>query len=185
MTVLVGGMRALGANTDASKVGEFAPAVEELDTGFVDESIADMFAPFERESGEDPNRLHAELQRTMSSLVGIFREQEDLEQAIERIEGYKERWQGLRVTGPRRFNPGWDLVFELRSMLVVSEAIARSALEREESRGAHSRLDFVGIHEAWDTVNVTTSRDGQGMSVRRTPVAELPPELAEHVVKQG
>jgi succinate dehydrogenase / fumarate reductase flavoprotein subunit len=180
--LLVFGRRAGEA---AAAAAAAAPAVEELDTGFVDESIADMFAPFERESGEDPNRLHAELQRTMSSLVGIFREQEDLEQAIERIEGYKERWQGLRVTGPRRFNPGWDLVFELRSMLVVSEAIARSALEREESRGAHSRLDFVGIHEAWDTVNVTPSRDGQGMSVRRTPVAELPPELAEHVVKQG
>jgi succinate dehydrogenase / fumarate reductase flavoprotein subunit len=161
------------------------PAVEALDPAFVEESVEAMFAAFERDTGEDPNRLHADLQATMSSLVGIFREAGDLDQAIARIEGFKERWRGLRVTGPRRFNPAWDLVFELRSMLVVSEAIARSALEREESRGAHSRLDFVGMRDGWDTVNVTTRRDGEAMSVSRTPVVELPRELAAHVAAQG
>ena len=70
-------------------------------------------------------------------------------------------------------------------MLTVSEAIARSALEREESRGAHSRLDFVGARDEWDVVNVTTSRDGDGMSVRRTPVVEMPAELAEYVAVKG
>ena len=158
---------------------------EELDSRFVDESIAAMHEPFERASGEDPNRLHEELQATMSSLVGIFREEGDLRQAIDRIEGYKERWHGLRVTGPRRFNPAWDLYFELRSMLTVSEAIARSALEREESRGAHSRLDFPASSEEWDKVNVAVSRDGEGMDARTTPVVELPAELAEYIVAKG
>ena len=59
-----------------------------------------------------------------------------------------------RLPGKIIFPPGKphavvDLVFELRNMLVVSEAIARSALERQESRGAHSRLDFVGQQEGW------------------------------------
>jgi succinate dehydrogenase / fumarate reductase flavoprotein subunit len=180
--LLVFGRRAGEA---ASAAAASAELVEELDATFVDESITAMFAPFERESGEDPNRLHEELQATMSSLVGIFRLESDLTEAIERIEGYKERWHGLRVTGPRRFNPGWDLVFELRNMLVVAEAIARSALEREESRGAHSRLDHVGMRDAWDVVNVTTSRDGDDMSIRQTPVAELPGELAELFGKKG
>jgi len=151
----------------------------------VEESVEAMYAPFERAGGEDPNRLHEELQATMSSLVGIFRLESDLERAIHRIEGYKERWAGLRVTGPRRFNPAWDLVFELRNMLTVSEAIARSALERQESRGAHSRLDYVGTREEWDVVNVTTSREGDAMSVRRTPIVELPDELREHLAKKG
>jgi len=182
--LLVFGRRA-GEAAAAAAAAASAEPVEELDADFVDESIAAMFAPFERESGEDPNRLHEELQATMSSLVGIFRLESDLTAAIERIEGYKERWHGLRVTGPRRFNPGWDLVFELRNMLVVAEAIARSALEREESRGAHSRLDHVGMRDGWDVVNVTTMRDGDAMSIRRTPVAELPHDLAEYVGKKG
>ena len=180
--LLVFGRRAGEAAAAAAATTD---AVEELDQDFVDESVAAMFAPFERESGEDPNRLHEELQATMSSLVGIFRLESDLTEAIERIEGYKQRWHDLRVTGPRRFNPGWDLVFELRNMLVVSEAIARSALERQESRGAHSRLDYVGARDEWDVVNVTTQREGETMAVERRPVVELPAELAEHLEKKG
>jgi succinate dehydrogenase / fumarate reductase flavoprotein subunit len=176
--LLVFGRRAGEAAAEAAAQ---RPAVDELASDFVDESIEAMFEPFERESGEDPNRLHEELQATMSSLVGIFRVESDLKEAIERIEGYKERWHGLRVTGPRRFNPAWDLVFELRSMLTVSEAIARSALEREESRGAHSRLDFVGSRDEWDKVNVTSYRDGGSVKVEQKPVVELTEELAAHV----
>ncbi len=164
--LLVFGRRAGEAASEAVVRTE---AVEELSAGFVEESIEAMHAPFERTSGEDPNRLHEELQATMSSLVGIFRVEADLKKAIDRIEGYKQRWQGLRVVGPRRFNPAWDLVFELRNMLTVSEAIARSALERTESRGAHSRLDHVGMSDEWDVVNVATRREGDLMSVRTDP----------------
>jgi succinate dehydrogenase / fumarate reductase flavoprotein subunit len=180
--LLVFGRRAGEA---ASEAAAGTTTMPEFDQDFIDESVEAMFVPFERDSGEDPNVLHAELQETMSSLVGIFRVESDLEQALERIEGYKARWDGLRVTGPRRFNPAWDLVFELRNMLVVSEAIARSALERQESRGAHSRLDFVGQQEGWDQVNVHTRRDGDGMVVEQRPIVELPLELAQHIEKKA
>ena len=180
--LLVFGRRAGEAASEAAAAITVAP---EFDQDFIDGSVEAMFAPFERESGEDPNVLHAELQETMSSLVGIFRVESDLERALERIEGYKARWDGLRVTGPRRFNPAWDLVFELRNMLIVSEAIARSALERQESRGAHSRLDFVGQQEGWDEVNVHTQRDGDGMVVEQRPVVDLPSELAQHIEKKA
>jgi len=180
--LLVFGRRAGEA---ASEAAASAPAVGELSSDFIDESIEAMYAPFERDSGEDPNRLHAELQATMSSLVGIFRVESDLIQAIKRIEGYKERWHGLKVQGPRRFNPAWDLVFELRNMLTVSEAIARSALERTESRGAHSRLDHVGMRDEWSAVNVATRREDEAMSVRQTPVVELPDELATYLEKKS
>jgi succinate dehydrogenase / fumarate reductase flavoprotein subunit len=172
---------AAAASEAAAETGEVA----ELDPDFVAESVAAMYAPFERTSGEDPNRLHEELQRTMSSLVGIFRVEHDLLEAIDRLQGYKERWHGLRITGPRRFNPGWDLVFELRNMLTVSEVIARSALERQESRGAHSRLDYPGAQPEWDVVNVAVIRDGDGMSVRETPVVEMRDDLRELVSAKG
>ena len=146
--LLVFGRRAGEAAAEAT--AEAAP-IEELPADFVAESLEALAAPFERPSGEDPNRLNEDLQATMSSLVGIFRIEADLQEAIGRIERYKERWQGLRVTGPRRFNPTWDLVFSLRNMLTVSEAIARSALERTESRGAHSRLDHEGMREEWNS----------------------------------
>jgi succinate dehydrogenase / fumarate reductase flavoprotein subunit len=180
--LLVFGRRAGEA---ASAAAASAPALDELSTDFIDESIEAMYAPFERDSGEDPNRLHQELQATMSSLVGIFRVESDLKAAIKRIEGYKERWHGLKVQGPRRFNPAWDLVFELRNMLTVSEAIARSALERTESRGAHSRLDHVGMCDEWSVVNVATRREGEAMSVRKTPAVELPDELATYLDKKS
>ena len=85
------------------------------------------------------------------------------------------------MTGPRRFNPGWDLVFELRNMLAVSEAIARSALERTESRGAHSRLDFTGMQPEWDVVNVAVGRADGAMVVRQTPTRDFPAELRQYV----
>jgi succinate dehydrogenase / fumarate reductase flavoprotein subunit len=181
--LLVFGRRA--GEAAAAAAASTTKAADPLEAAFVDESVEAMFAPFERESGEDPNGLHAELQETMSSLVGIFRVEADLKEALERIEGYKARWADLRVTGPRRFNPAWDLVFELRNMLVVSEAIARSALEREESRGAHSRLDFAGAQEGWDQVNVTTVREGESMKVEQRSVVELPAELAQHIEIKG
>ena len=136
-----------------------------------------MAAPFERQVGEDPNRLHEDLKATMQELVGIFRTAADLEAAIARIEAFKDRWHDLKVSGPRSFNPAWDLVFETRNMLAVSEAIARSALERTESRGAHSRLDHEGPDAAWDAVNVAVQRDGEVMALERTPTVELADDL--------
>ena len=179
--LLVFGRRAGEAAVEATAAGARTrgpPA--DLPSDFVDESLAAMALPFERR-GEDPNRLHADLKETMSSLVGIFRTEADLRTAIARLEGYKERWHGLAVTGPRRFNPGWDLVFELRNMLAVSEAIARSALERTESRGAHSRLDFVGMRPEWDVVNVTVGRDGRRHDRPAGPHPRLPAELRQYV----
>jgi succinate dehydrogenase / fumarate reductase flavoprotein subunit len=149
----------------------------ELPADFVGESVGALVEPFERAGSEDPNRLHRDLQVTMSSLVGIFRTADDLGAAISRLEALAERWQRLAVSGPRRFNPAWDLVFELRNMLTVSEAIARSALERTESRGAHSRLDHVGMRPEWDGVNVAVRREAGQMTVRRSPTVPMADEL--------
>ena len=80
----------------------------------------------------------------MQDLVGIIRTEEELTESLARIEELKERAKHLAVEGHRQYNPGWHLAMDLRNMLIVSECIAKAALERQESRGGHTRDDFPG-----------------------------------------
>jgi succinate dehydrogenase / fumarate reductase, flavoprotein subunit len=77
------------------------------------------------------------------------------------------------------FNPGWHMAIELKSMLTVSEAVTRSALVREESRGAHSRIDFPDLSPEWGKKNNTIWRDGNEMGLRQQELPEMPPELKQ------
>ena len=131
-------------------------------------------APLGRADGEDPYAIQRDLQDTMQRLVGIFREETDLSEAVRRIGELRARLAGVRVVGDRAYNPGWNLVFELDHLLTISEAIARSARLRTESRGAHSRIDFPGTDDAsWGDVNSVVSRATDGsMAVGTRP---LPP----------
>jgi succinate dehydrogenase / fumarate reductase flavoprotein subunit len=180
--LLVFGQRAGAAAAESALADATTPS---LAPDFLAESAAMLEAPYQGSGGEDPNRLHERLKDTMQNLVGIFREEADLEAAIAEIEALKARWHGVRVQGPRSFNPAWDLVFELRNMLLVSEAIARSALLRTESRGAHSRLDHAATSGDWDRVNVAVRRNGEVMDVALTPTVEMAEDLRELVAAKG
>jgi succinate dehydrogenase flavoprotein subunit len=151
-----------------------APAVSDAE---VDAEIRDLLAPFDRSSGESPYEVHAALHECMGKNVGIFRVHEDLELALRELEGLKGRAAKVRVTGSRVYNPGWHLARDLRNLLIVSEAITRSALLRKESRGAHSRLDFTGMDEALGQVNMCVTRTAAGMRVAPTPLPPMPAEL--------
>jgi succinate dehydrogenase / fumarate reductase flavoprotein subunit len=82
------------------------------------------------------------------------------------------------------FNPGWHLAQDLTSMLIVSEAVTRSALAREESRGAHSRIDHPDLDATWGTLNNAIVRDGSAMTLRQSPVPQLPEELKQLVAEE-
>jgi len=151
-----------------------APRVPDAE---VQAEIRDLLAPFERGSGESPYDVHGALQECMGKYVGIFRDQEDLEIAVRKLAELRERASRVRVTGSRVFNPGWHLARDLRNLLVVSEAIACSALLRKESRGAHSRLDFPNPDAALGKVNMCVTRGPDGMKVAPTPLPEMPAEL--------
>src|SRR3954468_16527532 len=132
-----------GQRTGAAAAA-FAASQDELphvDPVMVQQAIAELAAPLARAHGEDPYALQRELQDVMQRLVGIFREDAVLAEAIAQLTDLRERWGAVRATGGRTYNPGWNLVFELGHLLTISEAIARSARARTESRGAHSRLD--------------------------------------------
>ncbi|HET6204129.1 MAG TPA: fumarate reductase/succinate dehydrogenase flavoprotein subunit [Planctomycetota bacterium] len=170
--LLVFGCRA-GAGAAARAAKSTAPS---MDDGQVEAAARELLRPFENE-GEDPYAVHRDLQETMQARVGIFRTEADLEAAIGALEGLRARAARVKVAGSRLFNPGWHLAFDLRNMIDVSEMVARAALERRESRGAHSRLDHPKADPAHGKVNVCVRRRGAGMEVGRTALPEMPAEL--------
>ena len=168
------------AGLEASAFAAKSPAGG-IDSGQIAEAEHDMLAPFERGDGENPYTVHRDLQNVMQNLVGIFRTEEDLTTALAELEKLKQRATRLRVEGSRLFNPGWHLARDLKCMLIVSEAVARSALARKESRGAHSRIDCPNPDEQWGKQNNVISREGDQMKLRQIPVKEMPDELRELV----
>jgi succinate dehydrogenase / fumarate reductase, flavoprotein subunit len=145
----------------------------------IDEAARQLLAPFERAAGENPYTIHTDLQEMLQSLVGIFRTAEDLKRALGDIEKFKARASLMRVEGSRMFNPGWHLSRDLQCMLTVAQAVATSALARQESRGAHSRIDFPKTEDAWGKKNLIIAKNGDAMSLSEIPVREMPDDLKQ------
>jgi succinate dehydrogenase / fumarate reductase flavoprotein subunit len=146
----------------------------------IEAAIETALAPLARgDAGENPYTLHADLQAVMGDLVGIIRRQGELEESLTRLAELKERVEKVGVIGGRRYNPGWHLALDLRNMLIVSECTAKAALEREESRGGHTREDFPGMNPQWRLVNLVCSYDGEDVRLERKPVPTMRPELLE------
>ena len=171
--LLVFGKRAGKAAADYAK--SVQPGA--LDSAQLQDAEREMLAPFERSQGEFPYEIHRDLQDFMQSLVGIFRTEGDLQKALGELEKLKPRLDRMRADGSRMFNPGWHLTRDLRSMVLIAEAVTRSALARRESRGAHSRIDYPNFDEAWGTQNnIIANQNGQ-MILQQRPVPEMPAEL--------
>ncbi|MFN0110505.1 MAG: FAD-binding protein [Blastocatellia bacterium] len=147
----------------------------------IEAAAREMLEPFERTSGESPYDVHRDLQESMQDLVGIFRNQEDMTKGLDNIEQFKERAKKVRVDGSRMFNPGWHLEHDLKNMLIVSEAVALSARERKESRGAHARVDFEKLDDAvWGKQhNIIKRNDDGSLNLSQRPLMEMPEELKQ------
>jgi succinate dehydrogenase / fumarate reductase, flavoprotein subunit len=174
--LLVFGQRTGAAAAAAARRRQDLPYVDPV---LVRDAARELAAPLEQGSGEDPYALQRDLQDVMQRLVGIFRVEADLQEATTELAKLKARYPAVAVRGGRIFNPGWNLVFELRNLLVVSEAITRSALQRTESRGAHSRIDHPETdQERWGGRNSVVRRKADGtMDVTTTTLPEMPDEL--------
>jgi succinate dehydrogenase / fumarate reductase flavoprotein subunit len=137
-------------------------------------------APFDRRSGENAFTIQHELQEMMFSLVGIIRTGKEMTQALKDIATLKKRAEAVSVEGGRAYNPGWHTALDLRSMLQVSEAIARAALERTESRGGHTRDDYPKTDPKWGTVNLIVTETPQGaVKITRKALPKMPADLAK------
>ncbi|MCX4527864.1 MULTISPECIES: fumarate reductase/succinate dehydrogenase flavoprotein subunit [unclassified Streptomyces] len=149
--LLVFGRRAgLHAARYATSAGR--PAVSQTE---IDAAAQEALAPFHAAEGaENPYTLHQELQTTMNDLVGIIRREGEMAEALEKLAALRVRAARAGVEGHRQFNPGWHLALDLRNMLLVSECVARAALERTESRGGHTREDCPSMERDWRPVNL-------------------------------
>ncbi|MGW2462867.1 fumarate reductase/succinate dehydrogenase flavoprotein subunit [Streptomyces sp. NPDC001761] len=156
--LLVFGRRAGWHAADyARALADRRPRVDDAQVGTASaEALRPFSAGAEGEAGppENPYTLHQELQQTMNDLVGIIRREGEMEQALHRLAELRTRARRAGVEGHRQFNPGWHLALDLRNMLLVSECVARAALERTESRGGHTREDHPRMDRAWRNVNL-------------------------------
>ncbi|MFJ9665574.1 fumarate reductase/succinate dehydrogenase flavoprotein subunit [Streptomyces sp. NPDC101219] len=160
--LLVFGRRA-GLHAAAYAAGEGGGRRPRVDDPQIDTAAAEALRPFSAESEdgegddgppENPYTLHQELQQTMNDLVGIIRRDHEMRQALEKLAELRVRARRAGVEGHRQFNPGWHLALDLRNMLLVSECVARAALERTESRGGHTREDHAAMDRVWRNVNL-------------------------------
>src|SRR5256886_15509819 len=136
-----------------------------------------MLEPFTRTGGENPYAIQADLQETMQNLVGLIRTEQELREALKRIESFKHRAARTHVDGGRTYNPGWHTALDLASLLTVAECCTLAALERRESRGGHTRDDHPYTDDSWGTVNVAVRlRNGQ-LQISREPLPQMPAEL--------
>ena len=138
-----------------------------------------MIAPFANNGAESPYAVHRDLQEVMQNLVGIYRTEEDLEKALVELQKLQSRAERAGVEGSRLYNPGWHLACDLKSMLMVSEAVTRSALARTESRGAHSRIDYPNLDATWGKKHNVIVQEAGTMKCHESHIEETPRELQE------
>jgi succinate dehydrogenase / fumarate reductase flavoprotein subunit len=156
-----------------------------VDPATVEATSRTALAPFGRSGGEQPYQVQHELQGVMQNMVGIVRREEDLRDALDRLAALRERAGSVGVTGNREYNPGWHTALDLPNLLTVSEAIARAALERRESRGGHFRDDYPEKDPAAAGYNILVSRSAEGaMQLTRQPVTPIPVELQQIIEEQ-
>jgi succinate dehydrogenase / fumarate reductase, flavoprotein subunit len=143
----------------------------------VDDAARIALEPFNRTGGVPPYEVQSKLQDMMQDLVGIVRREAEMERALVSLRELNDLASKVLVPGNREYNPGWHTAIDLRNLLTVSEAIARSAIERKESRGAHFRDDYPNKDEQAAKFNLVVRKAPDGsMSLTREP---LPPMTAE------
>jgi succinate dehydrogenase / fumarate reductase, flavoprotein subunit len=135
--------------------------------------------PLNRPEGINPYMVTEHLQKVMDRYVNIVRERQELETALVELESIKREIAGVKAPGASQYNPGWHEAIALSSLVITAEAVTRAGLMREESRGAHTRVDFPGEREEWGQFNVIVRRGADGgMDVRKERRPDPPKELA-------
>ena len=186
----INGANRLGGNSLSDllvfgkRAGEFAAryardnVLGKIDNGQIDVAAAEALKQFEHDTGENPYVVQRDLEELMQHNVGIVRNEHEMQAALEEIKKLWDRARHVGVVGNRDFNPGWHTALDLQSLLTISEAITRAAIERKESRGAQFREDIPEKVERFAKVNTLIAKADDGsMQVRLEPLPEMPDYL--------
>ncbi len=172
--LLVFGKRAGDGAADYVEGIPSQPAVSPAD---LDAAVAEALAPLGRTEGENPYTVHHELQQTMQDLVGLIRREHEVKAALGELEKFRERAARVAVPGERAYNPGWHYALDLRNMLLVAECVALAALERQESRGGHTRDDYPVMSAEWRKVNLILTLTGDKVELAHKPLPAMRTDL--------
>jgi len=175
--LLVFGRRAGAGAVDYLDAQSTRPTVSEVALA---EAQAEALAPLQRVGGENPYTVHAEVQQTMSDLVGIIRREDEIKTALAELEKLHERAAKVSAPGGSAYNPGWHLALDLRNILLIAQCVAQAALERQESRGGHTRDDYPGMSPDWRKLNLICSLNADGgVTLRQQPMEPMRTDLLE------
>jgi succinate dehydrogenase / fumarate reductase flavoprotein subunit len=167
------------ASNYAQKNAHTSPHGDEIKRG-----IDDALKPF-KDGTENPYAIHEELQEVMEAHAGIVRTGEGLEKGIQKLEKIRKKLPNLHAKGDRQYNPGWHLCLDLNNMIITSLALANAALERKESRGAHTRLDYPNYDDDLGKVNMIIRPSPEGLSVIKSPLSKMPDDLNDYVLQEA
>jgi succinate dehydrogenase / fumarate reductase, flavoprotein subunit len=177
--LLVFGKRAGDAAAEYARgLGTEQPDVQD---GEVESIAAWALAPFERDQGENPYEIHAELRELMQNNVGLVRNEGDMKKALEEIGVLKERADRVAVRGSRVYNPGWHEALDLSPLLTCAECVALGAIARRESRGGHTREDYPTADPDFGKLNVVLRLRGDDLQLSEEPILVMPDDLRELV----
>ena len=171
------------------RAGEFAAqyakehGAGQVNDAQIEEAASQALEPFERGAAggaEGPYQIQYDLQNMMQELVGIVRRDDEMTRALDNLGKLWDRAKKTAVYGHREYNPGWHTALDLKHLLTVSEAITRSAIDRQESRGGHFREDFPNKDGGCAKVNTVVWKGADGsMQLRREPSPEMPEPLKQ------
>ena len=157
-----------------------------IDNGVIERTSKAALEPFEREGGENPYTIQHDLQEMMQANVGIVRTHDEMIEALNGIDLLRNRAARAFAPGNIDFNPGWHTALDLHNLITVSEAIARAALERRESRGGHFRDDYPAKDPEYAKFNYSLKKNSDGaMQIEKVPLPEMPPELKAIIEEMG
>tara|TARA_B100001029_G_C15059743_1_gene457374 strand:+ start:1040 stop:2839 length:1800 start_codon:yes stop_codon:yes gene_type:complete len=174
-------------NISGRSAANFALKNEEIafNKNKLKEAVKETLEPFSKEKTENPYHLHQELQDIMEMHAGIVREEESLNEGIEKLKELSKRVENAKATGDRAYNPSWHLCLDMKNMIITSLAVAEAARERRESRGGHTRLDYPEYDNELGMLNIIIRKGPDGLNIVKSDKKIMPDDLQEFVMKEA